>query len=173
MGFGKDHKGVIIRESVTLTIGALGAGSVVLHTSGAALQTTSFRMIKAVYTISQLGAWAADGDEVLIGIANGELSTQEIAECLTAQGPDDRNDALGSEQAGRAVWVLADIKDTSVTGFAFSDPINDGMPMEKVLRWTFTPTAGWNWFAFNPLTGTLTTGAVFKVIATYYGVWVD
>ncbi len=174
MGFGKDNKGVILREALSIAFGALGANSVIKATSiGVALQTTSFRIIKTEFFVAQASAWAADGDAVIIGICNGELSAGEIAECIQANGPDDRNDRVTDERASRAVWLLVHMKDQPETGFNFSLPANDGQPMVKNLRWTFTPTEGWAWFAFNPLSGALTTGAAVNIKATHYGVWVD
>ncbi len=176
MGFGKDHRGMILREKVTLTVGGLAANSVVFHTGGIILETTSFRILKTEYFVTQSGAFAAEGDEVIIGIANGELSAAEVASSLISAGPDDRNDRVGEELAMRAVWLTGpNIKEpadpAAVT--TFSAPSNSGLLMSFSLRWTFTPTEGWNWFAFNPLGGALTSGAVFFITAKHFGVWVD
>ncbi len=173
MGFGKDGKGQILRETVVITPGALGAAAVVEHTGGITLQTTSFRILKAEFFISQSGAFAAEGDEVIIGFANGELTAAEIAECINVDGPPDRNSRVDEERAMRAVWLLADLKEPTdgTTGYAL--PLNNGLPMEFTPRWTFTPTEGWDWFAFNPLAGALTTGSSFRITAKYFGVWVD
>ncbi len=174
MGFGKDGKGIILRETVVLTPGALAAGAVVKHTGGVILQTTSFRILKTEYFVSQQGAFAGEGDEIIVGIANGALTTAQIAEALNADGPDDRNDP-DKEEADRAVWLKGpQIKETQLAADTYGEPVpNNGMPMSFSLKWTFTPTEGWDWFAFNPLSGALTTGSVFNITATHYGVWVD
>ncbi len=175
MGFGKDGKGVIMRESATITVGALASGAVVKHTGGVSLQTTSFRILKTEYFISQNAAFAAEGDEVIIGIANGALSTAEIAASVTNNGPGDRNDTPEADVSERAVFLVGpQIKETQTATTGYGEPMpNNGMPMEFSLRWTFTPTEGWDWFAFNPLSGALTTGAVFLITAKHFGVWVD
>ncbi len=174
MGFGKDGKGVIIREAVGIVPGGLASNAVIKSTSGGVtLGTTSFRIIKTEYLVSQGTAWQADGDQLFFGICNGDLTTAEIAETIQANGPTDRNDRTLQERAERAVWLLFDLKDPETTGATFSRTLNDGKPMEKSLRWTFTPTEGWDWFAFNPLGGAITTGAAFAIKATHYGVWVD
>ncbi len=173
MGFGKDGKGVIIREQSTITLGGLAAGVAVKGISEVALETTSFRIIKMEYFISQSGAFGAEGDEALIGFANDVLSVTEIAASLTVDGPKDRNDTPGRNTAEFAVWLLAQLKEPTDATTGYDRPLNMGRPMEKVLRWTFTPPEGWTWFAYNPLAGALTTGAVFRIHAKYYGVWVD
>ncbi len=172
MGFGKDGKGVIIKENVTVTPGALASGAVIKAAGGVGLQTTSFRIIKTQFFISQGTAWAGDGDELIFGLCNGELSVTEIAEAIQINGPIDRNDRDIEERASRAVWLLVDLKDPETSGVSFSAPPNNGLPIEKNFRWTFTPTEGWDWFAFNPLSGAITTGAVFNIKATHFGVWV-
>lgn len=170
MGFGKDGKGVIIRETVILTIGNLAANAVVKHTAGLTL-VEDFRIIKTEYFITQTGIWGAVGDEVIIGICNGELSVTEIAETLNLDGPGNRNNAVANERAMRAVWPLIQLKGESTT--IISQPSNDGKINEHVLRWTFNNPEGWSWFAYNPLTGALTSGAIFSVKCKYFGVWLQ
>ncbi len=173
MGFGKDGKGQILRETVILTAGALGTQDVVKGTSGVVLQTTPFRILKTEYFFTQQGAFAGEGDEIILGIANGALTTVQIAACIVSDGPDDINDP-DSEEAMRAVWLVGpQLKETQFAADTYSEPMpNNGMPMSFSLRWTFAPTEGWDWFLFNPLGGALTAGAIFQVTAKHFGVWV-
>lgn len=173
MGFGKDGKGVIIREIASITVGNLAARTVVKAAAGVTLQTTKFRILKTEYLITQTGSFGADGDSVFIGICDGELSASEIEECLEANGPNDRNDRVPEERAERPVWLLAHYKDPVDAGAGFPQPANNGLPMEHTPRWTFTPTEGWSYFAYNPLLGALTSGATFSIYAKHFGVWVD
>ncbi len=168
MGFGKDGKGAIIRENVTITVGGLAAVAVIKGTSLSISE--DFRILKTEYFISQSGNWGAVGDEVIIGFADDELSVGEIAECLNVDGPVDRNDRLAEERVMRAVWSLIDLKGDSTT--VVMQPPNDGKFMEHKPRWTFSNPEGWTWFAYNPLSGALTAGAVFIINAKYFGVWV-
>ncbi len=46
MGFGKDGKGVIIRDDPTEALGTLGAKDVIVVVTGKTQITTHFRMIK-------------------------------------------------------------------------------------------------------------------------------
>ncbi len=173
MGFGKDGKGAIIREVATITIGALAAGAAVKHTGGAVLQTTSFRILKTKYFLVMSTAFQGEFDQVLIGMANGALSVTEIAESISSNGPDDRNDRAGMETAERAVFLVAQMREPSAQANGINEAIGDNLALNENFRWTFTPTEGWDWFAFNPLGGAITTGAVVKIFAKHYGVWVD
>ncbi len=172
MGFGKDGKGIILREVATITIGALAAGAVVKHTGGVVLQTTSFRILKTEYFAVMTTAFQGEFDQVLLGMANGALTTTEIAACITADGPDDRNDP-DKEEAMRAVWLLAHLREQGDSANAINEALNNNMLMDVSLRWTFTPTEGWDWFVFNPLGGAITTGAVVSIVVKHFGVWVD
>ncbi len=172
MGFGKDGKGQILREVATITIGALAAGAVVKHTGGVVLQTTSFRILKTEYFAVMSTAFQGEFDQVLLGIANGALSTTEIAACIEADGPDDRNDP-DKEEAMRAVWLQAHLREQPAQANGLNQVLFNNMKMDFSLKWTFTPTEGWDWFVFNPLGGAITTGAVVKIFAKHFGVWVD
>ncbi len=175
MGFGKDGKGVIIREEVTITPGALVSKTVIKGTGGAVLQTTSFRILKTEYFIVQNNAWATNGDGIIVGLANGALTTVQIADCIDANGPDDRNDTVTADESMRAVWLLNLMKEPFDAGGVAdaSRQVNNGLPISFNPKWTFTPTEGWDWFAYNPFTGNLTSGASFIIIAKHFGVWVD
>ncbi len=173
MGFGKDGKGQILRETVTITVGALAARGVVKHTGGVALDTTSFRILKSEYFIVTATPFQADLDQLIFGFANGALSTAQIAAAIEADGPDDRNDP-DKEETMRAVWLLAHVLEGELAAPAgIPQPLNNGLPLIFKPRWTFTPTEGWDWIAYNPLDGAITTGAVFNIVATHFGVWVD
>ncbi len=169
MGFGKDGKGAILRETVIIAPGTLGTASIVLSTSGVVLED-DFRIIKTEYFLLEQAGPGALGDTVILGIANGELSAAEIGEAIFTDGPNDRNDRLLTERAERAVWLLCARVATSTS--APQVAINDGMPMEKVLRWTFSNPEGWNWFFFNPDEAAMTGDWRHTVVAKHFGVWV-
>ncbi len=169
MGFGKDGKGAIIRERITLTAGNLAAAGVVKHTSGLTLGE-DFRILKIKYHLTLQGNFGALGDQVIVGFANGELSTSEISNCINTDGPNDSNDRLNTEQAERAAWLWHQIVGSSTT--VPNAALEDGRVLEQTPRWTFSNPEGWAWFLYNPLGGALTSGLVISVNATYYGVWV-
>lgn len=168
MGFGKDGKGVIIREIVDITVGALADNSCIKQTAGGLGSDLNedFRLIKTEYYIHANG-WQAGEGPVYVGVANNELTTTEIAESLTISGPQDRSDRLNEEKATRATWLFGSINASDAYRTPEGTP-----PQEKSLRWTFTAGDGWTWFAHNNSGGTLTTGLVIRIIAKHFGVWV-
>lgn len=164
MGFGKDHKGVIIRDEATITLGTLAQNVAVAQASPIAL-TEDFRLVKLAELVINADNFATAGDFVDIGIASGELTVAEIGEALNLSGPLDRNDRLGEERASRPVWILATIG-------AGSDLPNDGVPMEKTIRWTFSNPEGFQFFAYNRGPA-LTTGGIIRLGFKAFGVWVS
>ncbi len=172
MGFGKDGKGAIIRE--TITDGALGAlaGQDAVKFQGPVLQE-DFRILKSeIYALVNV-LTANEGLSMLFGIANGELSAAEIEECIEAQGPLDRNDRVAIERAERWVKVLGVTNDqgVSTTTELFYD-MHSGAPMlTSKDRWTYSDPEGWTYWIYNR-GGSLTTGSTLQLVATHYGVWV-
>lgn len=163
MGFGKDGKGAIIRELGTITLGALGSTVSVKSGSQLAIEE-DFRIIKSSVLLKVEGMTGNEGP-VIIGIADNELTVAEISECLVTDGPLNRSDRGKQEEAERAVFPICIVQNEN-------EMPNNGMPIEKTLRWTFSNTDGWTFFAFNMTTGALTTGGTVYFFATHYGVWV-
>ncbi len=166
MGFGKDGKGAILHEQVATTLSTLA--NVAAIKAGANLVLgDDFRVIKVEWVATMDGLTAGEGP-IDFGFADNALSVAQIAEVLVLDGPLDRNDHDGNEKAMRPVWVLETfVSDSDGPGGPAALP-----QREKTLRWTFSNPEGWTWFAFNRSGGTLTTGAVIKVLAKYFGVWV-
>ncbi len=54
---------------------------------------------------------------------------------------------------------------------AASEQARNVVKGEKVLRWSFNSDEGWNFFAFNPLDGSLSTGSEVIILAKHFGVW--
>ncbi len=162
MGFGKDGKGAILRSDHLISLGTLAARASILLTGSITLGE-DFRVIKTEH-FAQLVGGTTD-ESILIGLADGELTTTEINSTLLLNGPTDRNDRDQVDQAMFPVWPLFMI------GRDHPDP-NNGMPIEKTLRWTFSNPEGWNLFAFNLSSGSLTTGSSIFVIEKAFGVWV-
>ncbi len=165
MGFGKDGKGAIIRERVEIDAGALASQASILSTAGGVTLQNDFRIVKTEYTMYSDGA--TDGNNFAVGLADGHLSVTQIAACLTANGPNNSADRPGIELAERPVWILESYGQHST----FNDASLNKMG-EKVFRWTFNGTDGWNFFIFNPLDGALTTGTEIIILAKHFGVWV-
>ncbi len=171
MGFGKDGKGVIIRQFDTIVLGALAAQAVVKQSNPFTLGE-DFRMLKfeIFADMAAVPAFADSDGPVLVGIANNEFSVAEISESLGANGPTDRNERLEQEHAERAVWPYFMMNFDSVTGTKSDNVIR--MPQTGSPRWTFSDPEGWCWFGFNMGSGALNTGASIRFECKFYGVWV-
>lgn len=172
MGFGKQHTGAIIKSHETQALGALGADTVILV--GDVSPTEDFRILKSVLFGHITGLTAGEGQGLLLGIANGELSVAEIKESLEVDGPLDRNDRLAVEQAERfaklfAAYRLEDI--TSTSGRFEGGDESSSPKMVIKPRWTFSDNEGWNYFIYNSGPA-IQTGAAATIVSTHYGVWV-
>lgn len=169
MGFGKDGTGVILRETQVLTLGALGNGASIKASSNLAI-TDDFRILKTEYFLASRGTIANGQYPIYIGICDNELTTTEINETLSVDGPLDRNDNAGHEASMRPVWVLEQAGQLVGTA-EFTGPIH--FKGEKNVRWTFSNSDGWTWFAYNGSGAALTTGQEYRIYAVHYGVWVS
>ncbi len=164
MGFGKDGRGVIIKDTASdNSVASLGARTVV--SMGAIAVTEDFRMLKLqVWVFAEL---FVTGEAVLIGIADAELTVAEIAEALDAGGPLDRNDNVANERAMRPVWLFED----EGVGLPSGDGAFRFYEWKK--RWTFSNPEGWQLFAYNPTGTALSANAqLITTQQTAYGVWV-
>ncbi len=165
MGFGKDGKGAIIRERVEIDLGALATQTAILQTAGGVTLEDDFRIVKTEYTIYYDAFTALNS--FCVGIADGHLSTGQIAACLTANGPNEQADRPGIELAERPVWILEPLHMTAAL-----EQSRSTVKGEKVFRWTFNDAEGWNWFVFNPLDNSLNAGSELIILAKHFGVWV-
>ncbi len=172
MGFGKDGRGVIWRSVDSTALGALaGQAAVIVGNDWA--PTEDFRLLKMELIAHVKALTTLQGLGLLIGIADAELSVAEIAEALIIDGPDDRNDNVGSEQASRPVWIMGDLikdgGDAELRGHFRGEGNSPVMTWKK--RWTFSAPEGANIFVFNNGSA-LTTGSSCGLLLTGYGVWV-
>ncbi len=175
----KKFDGSIIRERQTVSLATLG-DQAALALSNLTMQE-DFRILKTELTASIDSMDDQDvAAGILLGIANGELSVAEIAECLVAQGPLDRNDRLLKERANRWVKILsqAEFNNNSIPGNGRTqvDMIFKGDNGSPIItskdRWTYSDPEGWQFFIFNNTGTSLITGATVRLLATHYGVWV-
>lgn len=169
---GKDGKLAIIKEQTTMTLGALTT----LDTAVAAgpVLTQGYRIIKTRWSATGVALTSNEGMGIQLGIANKDLTAQQIEASLETNGPLFRADRDREETAERYTMLLGSSIATLVSGteIVIVGP-NGGAPTETILRWSFPlGAAGWNWFVYN-LGGTLTTGASLHILATHYGVWLD
>ncbi len=169
MGFGKDKKGVIFRQAVTISLGTLGPLATTKQASPPAM-TDSFRMLKSEGQGTLEFATQVEGDgPVELYLASDDLSTTEITAVLgdSTGFPLARDDIGGTDVALRPVFYLAQVPFVPGSvgksiAFEWSRPI----------RWTFGDTSGFTMTAFNRGSGVLTTGGFIRCQHTAYGLWV-
>ncbi len=162
--------GAIIRENVSVTLGSLADNTVIKFSTNTLVE--DFRMMKAEIHAHIAGLTAGEGDGLLLGIANNELSVAEIKECLEANGPLNTNDRALQEFAGRAVRIIgAAAGGQADTHVQFVNTQGGPLLVHK-WPWTFANPEGWCWFVYNHTGSALTTGAVAALLDTIYGMWV-
>ncbi len=169
MGFGKDGKGVIIRESRNQALGALAnSAGILIGTPTATLER--YRMIKLELNASITSLTSGEGSGLKIGIADGDLTLAEIEEALETNGPLGPNDTVQAAIAERMIILLGTIDFETGTVGVFENE-QGGHQMDKTIRWTFARTKGWNFFVYN-MGGALTTGPNVRIVVKSFGVWV-
>ncbi len=177
MGFGKDGRGVIIKNRDVFTFLTLGSVTALKQDSPLVL-AEDFRCLKSEHRYTLENATFVSGDgPLMIGICSNELSAAEIAESILPDGPLGRNDRDRYEKATRPVFLFKEkaggknviipfVPQTAVIG----DDTNGYF--EGNQAWTYSNPEGFALFVMNMGTGALTTGATMRVFSTYYGVWV-
>ncbi len=169
MGFGKDGKGVIIKESREQAIGGLAAkAGTILGTKLATLER--FRMLRSEMFAAITALTTGEGTGLLIGLADGDFSLPEIEEAIEANGPLGPNDKVTEAIAERPVWLTGAVDRETGTEAIFENE-NGGHMLVVKPRWTFARTKSWNFFVYN-LGATMTTGATVLIRVKSFGVWV-
>ncbi len=169
MGFGKDGKGVIIREGQRGAVGEILSGKAKRIASLVVL-ADDFRILKSEIIAHLEAGDAGDGLGLIFGICNGELSETEIEECLEATGPTNPNDRLAQERAERNCKILSAGQNLSDAVTAFLGD-NGGPIIRSTHRWTYNNPEGWAWFLYNNSNTTVAVGSSLVLEATHYGVW--
>lgn len=169
MGFGKDGKGVIIRQSLNQPILTLAAQvTLIIGTKPAILER--FRIIKAEVIATITGATSGELNGMFLGLADGDFSNAEIEAAIEANGPAGPNDVVSEELAERYImWFGATDRETGTTLVFHNE--EGGHEMKRTIRWTFSRTKSWNWFIYN-MGVAPTTGANVIIRAKLFGVWV-
>lgn len=176
MGFGKDGKGVIIREQTQIALATLAVNTAIKAT--ALVMAEDFRMLKSEVFAVVDGITDTEGEGLLIGLADNELSVAEIGECIGINGPLHGNDRVKQEKAERAVWLIGQSLISHKSGTTGVFHGKGGQHIEVKPRWTFGKGdldgsgSGWCWFVYNGSDAQLSTGATVKFKAKSYGVWV-
>ncbi len=169
MGFGKDGKGVIIRESRVQALGALGINTgILIGTKLATLER--FRMLRSEVFATMTGLTTGEGTGLLFGLADGQFTLVEIEAAIEADGPLGPNDTITEDIADRPVWFSGAVDRETGTEAVFENDEGGHMMVLKP-RWTFARTKSWNFFVYN-LGAAMTTGSQVQFRGKQFGVWV-
>ncbi len=170
MGFGKDGKGTIIVEDRSQALGTLGNQVAILVGTKIGI-LKDFRMLKAEVRASMRGLTAGEGMGLQFGIADGDLSTTELASALLVNGPLGPNDGVGAAVAERWNKVMSALDGDAASVQALFKNDQGGPMLVVKPRWTFATTKSWNWFVFNGSGSALTTGSTVRIVTKCFGVW--
>ena len=169
MGFGKDGKGVILREARSQALATLdNQAAIIIDTKLATLER--FRIIKSELIASITGLTAGEGDGLFIGLADGDFTVGEIEASIENNGPLGPNDQVAEATSERFTRWFGSLDHEVGTEAIFTNKMG-GHIMEEVIRWTFARTKSWNFFVYN-MGAQLTTGATVLIRAKEFGVWV-
>ncbi len=170
MGFGKDGKGVIIREARSQAIGTLAAQTgLIIGTKLATLER--FRIIKYELWATITGVTAGEMNGMVIGLTDGTFTLAQIEASIEANGPLGPNEPQDEETSERFIKLLGAVAHSEVqTEVVFTNE-KGGPMMGTTVRWTFSRTKSWNLFVYN-MGVPPTTGATVLIRAKAFGVWV-
>ncbi len=175
MGFGRDGKGVIIREQIPeFAVGALTHHAVKFLGTKPAI-AEDFRMLKSEIVAKWQGGTAGDAKGLILGVADGALSQTEVEAAIEADGPLSPGAAAmdTAEVAMRPVWFIGVADDTQgKTDLTFRNDQGGGL-LEFKPRWTFRATSSWVFFVYNSSGLLMTTGSDVDITAKHFGVWVQ
>lgn len=174
MGFGKDGKGVIIHEDVTITLGALASqGGTLIN---ALAIDEDVRILKSIIVATITGLTAGEGNGLLLYMTESDLTIASVEANIELNGPVSRGDPAAEEIASRWVRLVGVTSHVEVNTSHSFDNDKGGPILEVKPRWTFirrrtSTEGGWNWVVYNN-GASITTGAAVQLKAIHYGVWV-
>ncbi len=168
----KDDNLVIIRETLTITPLGLANVTAIKGVQAVAI-TDDFRIIKTEFSAVASGITSGQGFDWNLFLVNDDLTAVQIAQSISAQGPKNAADTDLKEDSNRFV------KRMGVLGIALGSEtvkpfvgLENSPLIEKVVRWSFSKGVGWNWALWQNTGSAITTGALVKIVATHYGVWI-
>ncbi len=171
MGFGKDGKGVILRQSLTATIGTLAAATGLIIGTALAIDT-DFRMLKAEILATITGVTAGELNALALYLVDGDFTLAEFEASLESNGPVGPNDSVNAALAERWTKFCGAVVHSDVsTALIFTDRDSGGSLLKIMPRWTFQRVKSWNWILYNAGEAP-TTGATMRLKAKCFGVWV-
>ncbi len=169
MGFGKDGKGVIVRETISTGLGTLAQNAGLLM--GAITMAEDFRILKSEIMGGIVDLPTTEPEMMGLYLVNGELTLAEAEAAIELDGPTNRNDRAAQELAERFVRPVGMFNRGAAAVGAHLVGENGGPVATIKPRWTFPNPEGWDWMVYN-FGAAPTTGGQFNARITHYGVWV-
>ncbi len=168
MGFGKDGKGVILRETRSQALGALGVSTgIIIGTNVATLER--FRMLKSEIVATLSGVTSGEGTGLALYLVSGDLSLAEFEASIELTGPLGPNDSIVAAIADRWSMYCGAFEGRDSEEIAVNN--EGGHLLEVIPRWTFARAKSWNWILYNHGLA-VTTGATVFLKCKDFGVWV-
>ncbi len=162
----------IIRSTESIALGSL-ANVTAIKLGSAVTLTEDFYLTATEVFCAVAALTAGEGEGLMLGIANGDLSVTEIQECLVVDGPVGLNDRVKTERAERFVKLFGAVGNSGPSSTSQVILGEHGGPMMKVNpKWLFTSDqGGWDFFIWNAGIA-LTTGATARLTNIVYGRWI-
>ena len=152
--------------AIQSTLGLSTLGSLVAILAAATdTSDNEFRAISVKATWSLRGLTAGEGP-VSVGLSHGDYTAAEVEEFLEAEGAMTRLDKIAQEQAGRLIRRVG-----TFSGVGVAETLNDGRPIRTKLNWAIADGGTVDFWAYNHLGGTLTTGAVVEILGRLFLRW--
>lgn len=148
-----------------LGLATLAADTVQISTLCEAL-SEDFHAISMDSVWSMRGHTAGEGP-IAVGVAHGDFTAAEVEEYLELNYQDPHN-KIDAERATRGRWIRTI---AIFDGVASDEKVNNGVNIRTKLNFLIEDE-GFNIWAWNKDSSSLTTGSVIECVATIYGRWV-
>ncbi len=152
----------VLPFDTSITAGNLAADAFVATNLTAIAQDAQF--VSTDVYISMEAHTAGEGP-VQVGIANSDLSTAEIGECLDSV-PASQSDIIAIEQARRPVRNVG-----VLPGLNTDEVLKNGEPTRIKLQWRIRGSSDLQAWIRNKSSSPLTTGSLIKVWGKVYLRW--
>lgn len=168
MGFGKDGKGVIIRQGISQALLTLATDTGLIITSKPAI-LERFRMLKSEVYGNVEGLATNEGRGLSLWLVDGDLTLAEFEAAIETEGPLGPNDPVQAAVSERFTNFVGAFGGATISHLHNRE--GNGILCEIKPRWTFARTKSWNWIIYN-IGPALTTGATVNLRVKNFGVWV-
>ncbi len=171
MGFGKDGKGVIIREARSQALATLGPLTGIVIDTKIPI-TEDFRILKQEVIATITGLTAGEGAGLGLYLVDGQYSLAQFEASIEGTGPEGPNDSVDAELSMRFTKFIGQtfaVAGADGVAVLRGDAGNSHCKVNP--RWTFRSAQSWEFILYNAGVA-LTTGSTVYIKAKSFGVWV-